>query len=266
MTWSGDHLSMRRRRTLDDRSAEALLSGRAVDGEPELTAFVAALSAEAVAVEPSIGLAILLAEGFVPDVTTVPVAIPRAARPGVRRWALQASLGAAACVAVSVGAAANDLPAPVQRTVANVVEALTPLTVPRPAEDHSPAVTPPLNPTTDPATRAEPSDDPSDNPSDDPSEVAVEHPGTRATEHADDGESDSSSRDAQPDGTGSVEPQTDERNDHPATSSPRTADHATSPTPSPTEQPDSHESPSTDDHSGSGSGFDSGSGPSTEER
>ncbi len=262
MTRQSDNWGMRRRRSLDDRSADALLSGRAVDGEPVLTAFVADLTAQAVAAPPSAALAALLADGFVPDPTTV-IALSPVPRTGVRRWALQVSLGAAACVAVSVGAAANGLPAPLQTTVANVVEALTPLTVPRPADDDSPAITPTPDRTLDPATETQPTDDPSGEPSDDASpeesDRSVEPGDVRATPRASeqgDGDRDDDA------GEDRVEPRGDERSrtpeaedgeDRPATQQPTSA---STPSPDRSQEPDSRESSgSNDDRSGSGSGL-----------
>jgi hypothetical protein len=258
MTRSGDDQNMRRRRTLDDRSAEALLSGRAVDGEPELTAFIAALSAQAVAAPPSVALATLLADGFVPDAATAPLAVPHSPRVGVRRWALQASLGAAACVALGIGAAANDLPAPVQRTVADVVEALTPLTVPRPAQEPTPATTPTLSPTSVPATQVDPDGATSDPPS------------TRPTEHSDDPRSGTGGeRNGQPEGRSSPEPRTENRDGQTATqrpadtSEPDATPTTTTTTPAPTatrsEQPESRQSSAPD-----GSGSNDPSVPSTD--
>lgn len=245
MSRRSDHRGMRRRRFLDDRSAQALLSGRAVDSEPDLTAFVAALRAEAGAAEPSAALAELLANGFVPDTTAAPIVLPPRPSTGVRRWALQVSLGAAACVAVSLGAAANDLPAPVQTTVADVVEALTPLNVPRPAHHPSTPVIPTPQPTSEPSTQGEPSDEPTEGADDRPSGQPSEHGDDRGSD-ADRSGSGQGGREPSEDRTAA--PRTEGGDDQPATTRPAA-------TPSPTEQPDSHESSGS-----SGGGDDSGSG------
>ena len=133
------------RRELDDRTAEALLAGRPVADEPALSALVAQMRSltPTEAPGPNAALAELLAHGL-PEAAVGALA----ARTGVRRravswvvahravsWSrsLQVGLGAAVVtVALAGGAAANALPPVVQTAVADVVEAVTPLTVPRP--------------------------------------------------------------------------------------------------------------------------------------
>ena len=138
---------MRLRRTprsLDDRTVEALLAGRTTN-RPELQPLAEVLtlmSAQRPAQAPaSERLERMFAEGVHP--ITVP--LKTAPAPASRRTA-RASLAALAAVATVaaglVGAAsANALPAPAQRAVAYVIAALSPLTVPQPADD-TPAPTP----------------------------------------------------------------------------------------------------------------------------
>ncbi len=155
------------RREFDDRTAEALLAGRPVADEPALSALVAQMRSltPAEAPGPSAALAELLAHGL-PAAQVGAVA----ARTGPRRravswvvarravsWSrpLQVGLGAAVVtVALAGGAAANSLPPVVQTAVADVVEAVTPLTVPRPQQAE------PVLPTGDPVPA--PSDSPAD--------------------------------------------------------------------------------------------------------
>ena len=134
------------RRELDDRTAEALLAGRPVADEPALAALVAQMRAltPTEAPGPSAALADLLTHGLPEAAVGV-----LAARTGVRRravswvvarravsWSrpLQVGLGAAVVTVALAGgaAAANSLPPVVQTAVADLVEAVTPLTVPRP--------------------------------------------------------------------------------------------------------------------------------------
>jgi hypothetical protein len=180
-----DDRGVKRRRTLADRSAQALLAGRPVAQEPELSGFVNDLIAQAVPVEPNAALAAMLEGGFA--VTGSPtVTFP--ARPSRLRGAvswrgalpLQLSLAGAACVAFTITAAGGDLPAPVQSTVADVVEALTPLTVPRPATP-APAPAPMLTPT----TRPTPEDRPTARPTETPEGQQSEGPEVRPSEQAD---------------------------------------------------------------------------------
>lgn len=142
-------------REFDDRTADALLGGRAVDGEPELTAFVADLNALAqVAPTPSPALAAMLEDGF------TPAAVPAPA-PAVRRralvsssWARGALVGALALTGMVSAAAANLLPGPAQNAVSDVVGWVTPVDLPR-ADEHVPAPAPsPTSTPTPEATRA----------------------------------------------------------------------------------------------------------------
>ena len=126
----------RRRHTaaLGDDVAEALLAGRAMPAEADLQQLLTLLRASAAAPPPvpSAALAAVLAAGFEPlPVTTV---APSSAR--WRRWGPRVALAATVAITGATGAtAANALPSPVQTAVADAVEALTPLDVPRPAAD-----------------------------------------------------------------------------------------------------------------------------------
>lgn len=155
MSLSDDDAGVTRRK-LDDRTAEALLAGRPVADEPALSALMTQMRGltPAQAPAPNAALADLLSHGFEPQVSAIAA---RAARPGrAVSWAfprravswslpLQLGLGAAViAVALAGGAASNSLPPIVQTAVADVVEAVTPLTVPRPL----------------PAPPTEPADDP----------------------------------------------------------------------------------------------------------
>lgn len=249
MTRPGDHWHMRRRRSVDDRSADALLSGRPVPGEPELSALVAAMRAQAVAAPPSDALAALLAGGFVPDPSAAAV-LPLRPSTGVRRWALQVSLTAAALVALSLGAASNDLPAPVQTTVADVVEAITPLTVPRPAERPAPAVTPSQRPTTAPPRAVQPSDDSR------PDVAATRAPSARTDDGGHGRDGGDSGRRVQP----TTAPQVDDHGGRSATPRPSsTTSRVPTAQPTRSQEPDGHQSSGSDDRSGSGSDSTSGS-------
>lgn len=166
------------RRDLDERAAEALLAGRPVDDEPELTEAIGLVRslADAPAPAPSATLAAMLAGGLTPTETAAapPVAAPRAVSWRQRSWALplQLSLAGAGCLALVLGAAAaNELPAPAQTAVADVVEAVTPLHVPRPpARRPAPAVSP--TPPAVPAVESTPAPRKSDD---------RDHPSSRST-------------------------------------------------------------------------------------
>lgn len=183
MSRSGDNRDMKRRRTLEDRSAQALLAGRPVAQEPELSAFVNDLIAQAVPVEPNAALAAMLEAGL-PVTASPTVTFP--ARPSRLREAvswrgalpLQLSLAGAACLVFTITAASNDLPAPVQSTVADVVEALTPLTVPRPA---APAPAPVLTPTTRPTPEERRTAGPTESPESPASPESSESPESPAS-------------------------------------------------------------------------------------
>ena len=139
----------RRRHTaaLGDDVAEALLAGRAMPAEADLQQLLTLLRASAAAPPPvpSAALAAVLAAGFEPlPVTSV---APSSAR--WRRWGPRVAFAATVAITGATGAtAANALPSPVQTAVADAVEALTPLDVPRPAAD----------PDVDPSERRPPSE------------------------------------------------------------------------------------------------------------
>lgn len=139
----------RRRHTaaLGDDVAEALLAGRAVPAEADLKQLLTLLRATAAAPPPvpSAALAAVLAAGFepLPGTTVAPSSA------GWRRWGPLVAFAATVAITGATGAtAANALPSPVQTAVADAVEALTPLDVPRPAAD----------PDVDPSDRRPPSE------------------------------------------------------------------------------------------------------------
>lgn len=152
MSPSGDNKDMSPRRDLDDRTADALLSGHAVAGEPALNEILSQMRslADVPAPAPSSALAAMLESGVTPASLPAPAKAARPARPAVgavswgrRAWAVP--LGAAGFLSLLVGAAAaNALPDGAQTAVADVVEAITPLHVPRP---HHERLTPVVHPT-----------------------------------------------------------------------------------------------------------------------
>jgi hypothetical protein len=138
---------------IDDRAEERLLSGRPVDDEPALSAFVGDLLASAQDVPtPSAALAELLDKGVDPATAPVPVpadvttaALPVV--PGRRRflplWSRAALAGAAAMVLLLSAAAIGALPGTAQNAVADVVGWVTPLDLPHEDERTPlPAVSP----------------------------------------------------------------------------------------------------------------------------
>lgn len=133
---------------LDDRTADALLSGHAVEGEPLLTDALGQMRAwvDVPAPPPSSALMALMDGGLAAASSALPARSRSGVRtPGGRRrsWALQLSLGVTGCLGLIAGAAAaNELPAPAQTAVANVVEAVTPLHVPRPHHPSRPTTPP----------------------------------------------------------------------------------------------------------------------------
>ena len=144
----------RHARRLDDRTVEGLLSGRAIEGEEALSAFVAearALVPES-APAPNDALAAMLEGGVTP--TAAPLAVP--VRPSRRRLQAAVAVGTALGLVVTAGAA-NALPGPVQNGVSDVVGWVSPFDVPRAdhADDHGPAPLPSPSRTREP----EPGDD-----------------------------------------------------------------------------------------------------------
>ncbi|MCW2601518.1 MAG: hypothetical protein JWM02_3347, partial [Frankiales bacterium] len=139
-----DDSNVTRRRDLDDRTADALLAGRDVEDEPELGELIGQLRslADLPVPTPSSALAAMLEDGLDATTLALPVAPHSFAVSWRQRtWALplQLSLAGASCLALILGAAAaNELPAPAQTAVANAVEAVTPLHVPRPATHPAP--------------------------------------------------------------------------------------------------------------------------------
>ena len=168
MTSADDDRHVNTRRRLGERTADALLAGRCVPAEPELTLLMRQVRAlaDGPIPTPSTALAALLKHGFDPGAAPAPE--PAAAVSWGNRavsstssavsWrgrslALQLSLAGAACLALILGvAAAGDLPAPAQTAVADVIEAVTPLHLPRPAAAPSPSSVPePAEATTSPS-------------------------------------------------------------------------------------------------------------------
>lgn len=163
MSSSGDDTSVTRRE-LDDRSADALLSGRAVEGEPDLAALLGTMGRLAAVAPPapSDALAAVLDAGLTAEqLGAAPAATYRSAavRGSAVSWRAvswrtarpwrQVSVAGAACLGLVLSAAAaNALPAPAQTAVADAVDAVTPLHLPRPARPAPvPAATPSSTPT-----------------------------------------------------------------------------------------------------------------------
>lgn len=132
--WIDDasEMDIRRDRGLSEADADALLSGRAATGPGDLGEIIGLMrTASALAAPaPNAALSAVLNEGFDP----LPVAsAPAASRWG--RWSVRVAAATAAGLSVTLGAAtANALPAPVQTAVAHLVEVVTPLELPRPAQ------------------------------------------------------------------------------------------------------------------------------------
>lgn len=140
MSAFNDNLSVTPDGPLDDRILDALVAGRVVGAEPALSGLVATLRtvADCPAPAPSAALAALFVGGLTPESNVVlrPGGRTRrraALRPRSWGFPLQLSLTAFTAVTLVLAAAATDtLPDAAQNAVANVVEAVTPLTVPRP--------------------------------------------------------------------------------------------------------------------------------------
>ena len=156
----GDDRDVTPRRDLDDRTADALLSGHQVDGEPELSDLLGQLRslADGPAPLPSTALAALLENGLDAVVVgegAVPVRPTTSWRRRTFAFPMQVSLAGAGCLVLLLGAAAaNRLPATAQTAVADVVESITPLHVPRPVSHPVPAVVPTPTPTRSPGAGA----------------------------------------------------------------------------------------------------------------
>lgn len=119
---------------LSEADADALLSGRALAGHEGLREIIdlMIMASTMPAPTPNAALAAVLDTGFAP----LPVdSAQRGSRWG--RWGVRIGVATAAAMTVTFGAAtANALPSPLQTVVANVVGALTPLQLPRPAARH----------------------------------------------------------------------------------------------------------------------------------
>ena len=198
MTSGDDDTDVTPRPRLDDRNAAALLAGYDVPTEPELTALMGQVRALAdlSVPTPSTALAALLEHGF--DPVAAPASLPTATFSRGQRavtWTrnavswrsrslalpLQLSLAGAGCVALVLGVAATGaLPAPAQTAVADVVEAVTPLHVPRPPV--APDVDPSPSSASDPAeVTTSPSPEPTH-----PARVATTPGGAESGEHPSD--------------------------------------------------------------------------------
>lgn len=125
---------MNRRRSsgaLSEADADALLSGRPVAGCDDLHEILGLMrTASALPVPtPTAALAAVLHDGFDP--------LPLATAPDPSRWGRRsvrfAAMGAAAMMMTLGAATANALPASVQTGVADIVGAVTPVELPRPA-------------------------------------------------------------------------------------------------------------------------------------
>jgi hypothetical protein len=225
-----------RRHRLDDRSADALLSGRAVADEPALTAFVAQVQSRAAeAPAPSAELAAMLEHG-VPAEARVTVATPVVAPPARRAvsWTRYALVGTAALAGLLGAGAANALPAPAQRAVADVVEWVTPLHLPRPAADEpTPAVVPSSTPTPSQAATPAPAATRSPEPEQSGDDDATEGPDASEGPSADGSSTDGTHETAGPDGDATSSPEPSSPSDDNGSSDSSDGDHAT-PTPDPT--------------------------------
>jgi hypothetical protein len=114
---------------LDDRVGDRLLAGSRPAGYESLADLLALIedAAQGPAPVPARQLAGILELGLPCPVAAPPAVFPRARR----RWPLRVGAGVAASLAVLLSAAAaNALPAPMQRVVSGAVEALTPFHVP----------------------------------------------------------------------------------------------------------------------------------------
>lgn len=187
---------------LDDRTTDRLLSGRPVEDEPGLTAFVQQLQAftPSAAPAPSAALEELLAGGL-PVVPVAPAAPPRRARLGTA-WTRLGVAGASFAAVLLGAGAANALPARAQDLVADVVGFVSPFELPRPDEgtaEENPAPVPsptadlPVVPSPVPSADAEPASRPTRSPL--PSQAPVDsddEPGPQGSEApSDDGSSSS---------------------------------------------------------------------------
>ncbi len=204
-----DDRGVRSRRRLDDREVAALLSGRPVEGEPELTALTTVLRSltEAPAPAPSDALAAMLADGvaqqdrlpLAPDEHRpfAPAVEPRKAP---RRLGLGLVTSTAALALLLGGAVANALPEHAQNAVSTVVGWVSPVHLPRhtPAPHPTPRSEPvatarptPSAPTTSPSPVAPPSAHPT-------RPAAHVTPAPQDTPSTDDGVVDEQPTDEQP--------------------------------------------------------------------
>lgn len=128
----GTEMNIRRSSpTLSEAEADALLSGRVREGNDDLREILGLMrtAASVPAPPPSAALASVLEDGFEPLPVT---SAPHTSRWG--RWSVRLGVATATAMTVTLGAAtANALPAPLQTAVADVVGAVTPLRLPRPA-------------------------------------------------------------------------------------------------------------------------------------
>lgn len=170
-----------RRRRLDDRTADSVLSGRPVEAEAALSAFVAQSQA-LVPTEPptpSDALAVLLEHGVPPSSQVTATAVLPRRTPWADGRVRVGLAGATVLALVLSAAAANSLPAPAQNAVADVVGWVTPLHLPRPAEPTDHVVpTPTPTPTVTPSQQESPGASPRPEQSSEPSHEAGTNEGT----------------------------------------------------------------------------------------
>ncbi len=174
---------------LDERTIEALLSGRAVTGQEDLASFVTLLRAQVTAsAQPSSELSALLDSGF--DASDIASGAWTTARTRSTTWTrstswtrsttwtrrawlrpAQVALVGAGMMGLTVGAAAAEqLPGPVQNAVADVVATVTHVQLPRTSSSQPESPTPPA-----PRPAVQPSHTPR------PAATATVAPGTRST-------------------------------------------------------------------------------------
>lgn len=250
----------------DDRTAEALLTGRSPASEPALSAFVgdvlAAIPTEAP--PPSAELAAMLESGLVGAPAVLPAALSRRR---ARTWR-NVGIGTAAALGLVISAgAANALPAPAQNAVADVVNAFSPVDLPH-AHDRGASqepdqhrVTPGASESPEPVVDQRSGGGP-DQSGDRHIGTEIHHDGTDSRDTSTDGSSDSTSSSTKSGDDGSVSTRTDSSSGSGSGSGSDTSsggDH-TSPSPTPTSSPhdDSGSGGST---SGSGSGSNDGATP-----
>lgn len=242
---SRDYGDMRRHGSgWDDRKVEALLAGR---GEPQDADLLSALQdlqqlSMHAAPAPSAALTAVL-DGAASAVPAVVVGVRRSMdrRSGLRAVAVVSALGLGMA---TWGTAANALPAPVQRTVASVLNSLTPFDFPEPADELEQPVVPATTPgTTD-----------SVNESDDVVPVPTKSSGP--DDSTDDDSGDNSGSDSDGDAVDGGETDSDTEGPNEAPDSSGSNSGPGSGTDSDADEPEPSPTPSESSSSGSGSGDD----------